>query len=98
MNKFEVGDILINPYVDQWITEGHGEKVLNPCFCIVYIGRDRVIDGHSNVQEMHIDDDQDATWKKVSHIDFAKYIITAVAIYDNANLAEMCDRLKGQER
>ena len=98
MNKFEVGDILINPYADQWITDGHGERKLNPFYCVVYLGRNKVLCGNNSVHDMYIDDDQDATWKKVSHIDFAKYIITAVAIDDNAKLAEMCDKPKGQER
>ena len=98
MNKFEVGDILINPYADQWITDGHGEKKLNPFYCVIYLGSNKVIAGNNSVHEMYIDDDQDAIWRKVSRIDFAKYIITAVAINDNAKLAEMCDKLKGHER
>ena len=86
MNKFEVGDILINPYADQGITNGSGEQVLNPFYCVIYLGNNKVICGNNSIHEMHIDDDQDGNWQKVSHIDFDKYICMAVAIHNNATL------------
>ena len=98
MNKFEVGDILINPYADQWITDGHGEKKLNPFYCVVYIGRNKVLCGNSSVHEMHIDDDKDGAWRKVSHINFAEHIIRAVATDDTTRLTETYEAIdKGHE-